>query len=96
MKSPALLIPQRFDGADLRGFLRGIDTEHDAHQHGDAEGDYYRGRRDDGLPFGGARDQPGAEKTESNSQYAAAYGKQDRLGEETPIFLSGIPGSRGY
>jgi len=96
MKSPALLIPQRFDGADLRGFHRGIDTEHAAHQHGDAEGDYYRGRRDDGLPFGGARDQPGAEKTESNSQYAAAYGKQDRLGEETPIFLSGIPGSRGY
>src|ERR1017187_10257577 len=77
-----LLIPEGVDGVDAAGLDGGVDTEDDADGDGDAGSDHHGRGGDDGLPFGGAGDQPGEEKAEGNAQQTTADGDEDGFGEE--------------
>src|ERR1035438_9822010 len=77
-----LFVSQGVDGVDAAGLDGGVDAEDDADGDGDAESDHHGRSRDDGLPIGGASDQPGEEEAEGNAQKSAADGDEDRFGEE--------------
>src|SRR6476620_7321938 len=69
---PSSFEPERFDRVEARGLARRVETEEDADQRGDADGDRHSAGRNDGGPLEHLLDRARGQQAHANAQHPAS------------------------